>query len=213
MFEKAEGLLQSQDSILKTPGFEGVYVRHSQKIENVEPHLVTAVKLLNDVNDLFKDLESVLENYSTQGISFICGDTNSRTSTYDDYIKEDNLPDSLADLTSYSADSKLSLRVNPDLKINTWGLKLLSLCKSSGFRIDNGHNSEGYSNSYTYCDANGTSVNDYLITHEQNFELIRRFIVCSFTTLPDHAPLHFEFDSVQETTVNIYLIIYQKTNF
>ncbi|CAC5410623.1 unnamed protein product [Mytilus coruscus] len=44
MFEKAEGLLQSQDSILKTPGFEGVYVRHSQKIENVEPHLVTAVK-------------------------------------------------------------------------------------------------------------------------------------------------------------------------
>ncbi|CAC5411844.1 unnamed protein product [Mytilus coruscus] len=33
-----------KDSILKTPGFEGVYVRHSQKIENVEPHLVTAVK-------------------------------------------------------------------------------------------------------------------------------------------------------------------------
>ncbi|VDI70193.1 Hypothetical predicted protein [Mytilus galloprovincialis] len=100
-----------------------------------------------DVNDLFEDLESVLENYSTKGISFICGDTNSRTSTYDDFIKEDNLPESLVDLTSYSADSQLSLR-------------------------------------------------------EQNFELIRKFIVCSFTTFSDHAPLHFEFDSVQATTVN-----------
>ncbi|CAG2203516.1 unnamed protein product [Mytilus edulis] len=155
-----------------------------------------------DVNDLFEDLESVLENYSTKGISFICGDTNSRTSTYDDFIKEDNLPESLVDLTSYSADSQLSLRVNPDLKTNTWGLKLLSLCKSSGFRIVNGRHSEGYANGFTYCGANGTSVNDYLITQEQNFELIRKFIVCSFTTFSDHAPLHFEFDSVQQQQLN-----------
>ncbi|CAG2202826.1 unnamed protein product [Mytilus edulis] len=147
-------------------------------------------------------MESVLENYSTKGISFICGDTNSRTSTYNDFIKEDNLPDSLVALTSYSPDSQLSLRVNPDLKTNTWSLKLLSLCKSSGFPIVNGRHREGYANSFTYCGANGTSVNDYLITQEQNFELIRKFIVCSFTTFSDHAPLQLEFDSVQATTVN-----------
>ncbi|CAG2206075.1 unnamed protein product [Mytilus edulis] len=35
-----------------------------------------------------------------------------------------------------------------------------------------------------------------------NFELIRKFIVCSFTTFSDHDPLHFEFDSLQATTVN-----------
>ncbi|CAC5423634.1 MAD2 [Mytilus coruscus] len=37
MFEKAEGLLQSQDSILKTPGFEGVYVRHSLRQRPLNP--------------------------------------------------------------------------------------------------------------------------------------------------------------------------------
>ena len=41
LFVKADNILQSPSSVVKAPGFEGLYVRHSLKEENIEPHLAT----------------------------------------------------------------------------------------------------------------------------------------------------------------------------
>jgi hypothetical protein len=38
LFIKADNILQSPSSVVKAPGFEGLFVRHSPKEENIEPH-------------------------------------------------------------------------------------------------------------------------------------------------------------------------------
>ena len=44
LFIKADNILQSPSSVVKAPGFEELFVRHSLKEENIEPHLVTTMK-------------------------------------------------------------------------------------------------------------------------------------------------------------------------
>ncbi|CAC5387061.1 unnamed protein product [Mytilus coruscus] len=61
---------------------------------------------------------------------------------------------------------------------------------------------KSYITEHSQGDALVIVLGTVLYGKEQNFELIRKFIVCSLTTFSDHAPLHFEFDSVQASTVN-----------
>ena len=47
-------------------------------------------------------------------------------------------------------------------------------------------------NDFTYCGANGCSVIDYVLSTPDIFPYFHKFIVCSFNTYSDHAPLHIE---------------------
>jgi hypothetical protein len=42
--ERANQFVMFDNAIMTAPGFDGLYVRHSTKAENNEPHLVTSVK-------------------------------------------------------------------------------------------------------------------------------------------------------------------------
>ena len=86
----------------------------------------------NDV-DLFFELEKQLSNYMSIGNVFLFGDFNSRTKDYPDFIENDAVQTSVA-LLPYTNDEYLSKRVNPDLGLNEYGTRLMTLCKSTDVR-------------------------------------------------------------------------------
>ena len=118
--------------------------------------------------DLFFDFESQIHHYSQLGCVVLAGDMNARTSDRLDYIANDTLYSDLTNLLSnlftYAPDFSLCHRINPDMTLNDYGYKLLSLCQSSGLRILNGRHPDNKANDYTFAGSRGLSVVDYLIT-------------------------------------------------
>ena len=98
----------------------------------------------------------------------------------------------LSPLCNYVQDDVLKDRVCPDGTVNSYGLKLIQLCIESGLRILNGRHADNMANDFTYCGANGCSVIDYVLSTPDIFPYFHKFIVCSFNTYSDHAPLHIE---------------------
>ena len=107
---------------------------------------------------MFTELEKHLSKYMSIGDIFIFGDLNSRTKTLPDFIVDNELHVSVLDNgLEYKADNQLTERINPDQGHNEYGLRLLSLCKSTGVRIVNGRHGEGHSNDFTFNGARGLS--------------------------------------------------------
>lgn len=146
--------------------------------------------------DLYNELENSIELYSELGHVFILGDLNGRTGTLVDFLENDDihftLKNRICGAFEYLADSVLPKRVNPDLNTNSYGSKIISMCKSSGLRIVNGRHKNGFSNDFTYCGPIGMSVLDYFIVPSFYFPNINQLIVSNFTTYSDHAFLHLE---------------------
>ena len=82
----------------------------------------------------FEMLKNEVMLKSKQYLDYIGGDTNTRTSTYYDYICMDKLEDEIKGLTS---NYDTTTRGYIDLKLNAYGNKLLSLCKHTGIQIQN----------------------------------------------------------------------------
>jgi hypothetical protein len=89
--------------------------------------------------------------------------------------------------------------VKTDPLTNDYGIKLISLCKSSGLRVFSGRHSDGLSSDYTYSGPRGMSVFDYLITKSSDFVIISKFIISIFTRFSEHAPLHIQFNCSSST--------------
>lgn len=57
----------------------------------------------------------------------------------DGFVRSDTIhksvSDRIGDFLNYNPDIEPPIRVNPDLKTNSFGPKLINLCKSSGLRI------------------------------------------------------------------------------
>ena len=69
--------------------------------------------------------------------------------------------------------------------------KLLDLCKATQLRIANGRLWEdNHSGSFTYTNV-GSSVIDYLLIRECDFDIVSNFKVSSFNIYSDHTPLNF----------------------
>ena len=80
-----------------------------------------------------------------------------------------------------------------DNSCNSHGLKLIDLCKSNSIRIANGRLGEDHLiGSYTYANYMGSSVIDYLLLHEHDFDCIDNFHVNPFSEWSDHAALTFK---------------------
>ena len=156
--------------------------------------------------DLFTELEHSIELYSALGQVILIGDTNSRTATLDDYVRNDRIHDTLRhrldDLFNYDIDIDLPKRINPDDNTNCFGPKLLNLCKASGLRIVNGRHKNGFSNGFTFYGANGMSVIDYLLMPSVLFGTVTQFIISNLTSFSDHSFLHIELKLLSSIRIN-----------
>jgi len=137
--------------------------------------------------DLFEILENDITYFSEFGKVFVAGDLNSRVGNKFDYIVHDKI-NTVYDDDDYCPDNT-PVRASVDISINSHGLKLLDLCKSTCLRIANGR--VGNSCKQTFYSNNGTSVIDYLLANEYSFSSISDFTVHDFNEFSDHAPLHF----------------------
>ena len=106
----------------------------------------------NDV-DLFQCLEENIGKYLDQGTVYVTGDMNARCSDRCDFIENDilnkNLMDNLQPLTDYDLDQNNS-RNSMDTVVNQFGRKLITLCKTTGFRILNGRHNKDPKGSFTF---------------------------------------------------------------
>ena len=141
--------------------------------------------------DIFDMVESDSRRFSEMGRVFIFGDMNARVDQRSDFIVNDG---PLLDITDqYDMDRPLS-RVSSDNGSNRFGERLLDLCKSLNVRIMNGRiGSDQITGSFTCYTHNGESVVDYLITMQENFDIISSFYVEDFTIHSNHAPISSSF--------------------
>lgn len=143
--------------------------------------------------DLFTTLNDSITKYTELGNMLITGDFNARTGALLDYIDSDGLfseiNNHISEVMSYIPDTEPGPRSTMDRKINTFGRKLINLCKSSLLRIVNGRHKSDPTGSYTYCGPNGRSVVDLVLTN--SLSLILHFKVNDLTEFSDHSPVDF----------------------
>ena len=146
----------------------------------------------NVVNvDLFQTLQEDIYNFDTLGSVLLCGDFNARVGDGSkcDFIACDNSLDS--DQRDYIIDVPL-YRYSMDKGSNSYGLKLLDTCKSTGLRIANGRlfTDHGVGN-FTYASKNGASVIDYLLLQQKDFHILTNFRINPFCEWSDLSSVNF----------------------
>jgi exonuclease III len=138
--------------------------------------------------DLFEIVQNDIYDFESKGALYLMGDWNSRVGVRDDFIRYDRNID-LFDSDDYIPDVPLS-RASCDKTCNSFGLRLLDLCKSSGIRIVNGRVSHDCGvGSYTFASRIGASVIDYILAKECDFVYINSFMVHDFNEWSDHCPI------------------------
>ncbi|MCG8048238.1 MAG: reverse transcriptase family protein [Candidatus Thiodiazotropha endolucinida] len=147
-------------------------------------------------------LDSVLhvENKSQNKCNIlICGDFNSRTSTNDDFVFDDDsnhmsvLPD------EYISDKYMPRYSQDQGHVNNNGLLLLEFCKQTGVRIMNGRagNDRGVGR-YTFIGHRGCSLVDYVLASQELFNFVSEFEVQGPNVLSDHCLINFSLELKQQ---------------
>ena len=131
-----------------------------------------------------------------KGCVVLSVDFNSRIGTSVDFIEYDSMATELNNFISpvinYNYDVALPERKSQDLVVNSFGRKLLELCRSTGTRVCNGRTFGDKDGRYTFFNHRGVSVNDFAIVSENFFHVVNYFHVENFNEWSDHAPLHFQ---------------------
>ena len=144
----------------------------------------------NIVNvNLFEILQNDVNIYKQSGNVYLVGDFNARVGLKKDFIVCDSAVNFIDD-TSYYPDTACQ-RQSMDTVSNSHGLKLIDLCKSTSLRLANGRLLDDLSGSYTFVNNQGSSVIDYLLLPEHNFQSVKNFKVESLCEWSDHCPLTF----------------------
>ncbi|VDI30527.1 Hypothetical predicted protein [Mytilus galloprovincialis] len=156
--------------------------------------------------DVFDILQEQIESLYNIGTVAVLGDLNGRVGLKPDYLLNDFLDPLLLDNISfidYENDRQdFVQRHSEDTKApNSFGQRILQLCKSSGLRICNGRFGED-SGKITFNNKNGCSVIDYLLLSENMFKIAKSFNVGMFTSFSCHAPLSVQF-YLRDNTVNL----------
>ncbi len=158
-------------------------------------------------NNFYEQLYDLYIKYSDEGIVYICGDLNSRTSNMNDcpesydtgILSEAGIDDCLD--TTFKCDSLLPDRISFDSVCNKQGKLLLDFCKSTGTRIVNGRYGKDSGNFTFYrLFKKGTnkvakSTIDYLLVPSKYFSDIIDFRVDEKLPESDHCSISFAFDS------------------
>jgi exonuclease III len=168
----------------------------------VEDIYIAGVYMWSDVSpisniiddDLFERLQNDIFLFESKGTVLVTGDCNARTACKSDYILYDRFVPEI-DEDNYCKDTPIQ-RFSKDSVSNAQGNKLLDLCKGTSLRIANGRlGSDCGIGKFTCYNRNGSSVIDYLLLREINFNIIDDFKIHDFNTFSDHAPISFEINN------------------
>ena len=134
-------------------------------------------------------LENYIVKYGSIGNILIMGDLNGRTGVRNDLLELYKLDDlcEFEDINLY--ENIIYHRMNSDLQTNSFGNRLLDLCKHSKMVILNGRAFGDLQGQTTCFKYNGSSVVDYGICSPQLYKHINYFSVGEPNHLSDHAPL------------------------
>ena len=154
--------------------------------------------------DLFSLLIEDISVYKEKGSVIVSGDFNSRIGTCPDFIENDlmgtEVNNFISNVIDYNCDIPMSTRESQDIVVNSFGRKLLDLCRSTCTRVCNGRTFGDKNGKYTFFNHLGASVNDFTIVSENDFHLVDYFCVEDFNEWSDHAPIVFHV-SVNVSTV------------
>ena len=151
--------------------------------------------------NLFEILESDIDEFSSVGAVYVAGDLNGRVGIKPDYISFDANINGL-NSADYKPDVPSS-RASDDQTLNTQGVQILDLCKSTGLRICNGRYYNCKSGAFNFVGNNGCSVIDYLLTRVCDFDRLTLFGIMEINAFSDHAPLQFAFKTYSDLNTNI----------
>ena len=135
----------------------------------------------------------LLRVYKDLGDIFLCGDLNSRIGSKADFVENLNLNRYL-DVSDVNSRSDIPLRQSCDTVVNSFGHKLLSLCKQHNLLVVNGRLDNGCFSCYKVVrNTAGSSLVDYLITDLLNFQYINEFQVLDLNEYSDHCAIRYSF--------------------
>ena len=122
----------------------------------------------------------------------VCRDLNSRTGEKEDNVKPCNINIFVKSAPDEFENEQFMERISKDTIVNSFGNRLLHICKETGLRIVNGrlHNDECIGN-YTCYNNRGSIVVDYLLTNYDNFDNVIDFMVGDANEYSKHAPISF----------------------
>ena len=154
--------------------------------------------LETNVFDRLLDTVSFIENKTRNCCNLlVCGDFNSRTSVYPDYIVNDEFDHMSVLPDEYIFDTQMPRFSQDEGHVNNNGLLLLDFCKQTGLRIMNGRvGNDSGTGRYTFVGHRGCSVVDYGICSQNLFNFIKEFEVQEPNILSDHCLINFSFDFI-----------------
>ena len=139
--------------------------------------------------DLFEDLGSKLSKYETQGDIILMGDLNSRTGCIPEYVTNES-NDYMPIPNIYTDTEYTFVRSSQDQKVNSYGRKLIELCKSLPLRILNGRKVGDLLGNFTCHNSRGRSVVDYCAASPGLLKQIPFFSVGHILPVhSDHCPI------------------------
>ena len=143
-------------------------------------------------HDVYSDLLDKLSQCSNDGQFLLLGDMNARTQTMADFITNENndhIPTPPPEL--YEMDTvETRCRNNMDKGFNSYGPKLIDLCKTVPLRILNGRVLGDLFGKYTCFTPRGNSTVDYAAVSPRLFKSVRYFSISSLLPhLSDHSPI------------------------
>ena len=157
--------------------------------------------------DLFELLVEETNRFKEKGAILINGDLNARVGQNDDFVKHDKFDVNFNLENMYN----LPLRNSKDTATNARGNDLLDFCKVNDYIIINGRKVGDIFGKHTSHQWNGSSLVDYLITPNKDYDKIDSFSVGEYSPwLSDHCPIYTEITTNTpkqkglETTVKLH---------
>ena len=121
--------------------------------------------------DLFENLQNDITYFENKGKVILSGDFNARTACKNDFIVCDCT--FKTDINEYVPDKPL-MRCSQDKVSNSYGNKLIELCKLKTLLIVNGRLYDDFSvGRVTYTSSQSASTIDYVLTNESSFSFCR----------------------------------------
>jgi exonuclease III len=191
-----KNILRKEAKILENNSSYMVWVKFNKQIFNLDNDLymcavyIPPLSSLNTnqtsvINEIWEELEQAISNYSKKGYIMILGDLNSRTGTSNEYVEYNKNLDAWYDLQNNY--ENITNRNSKDSVVNSFGRKLLEICRHNDLLILNGRVLGDLHGQFTSFQYNGSSVIDYCIVNYQFMSNIVYFNVLDPSHVSDHA--------------------------